>query len=192
MRHTSASKGNGLGAIAVAEKMPERELTRRQYLLAAGASGVMGLSGCSGGGDGGTGEDGNEDTTDDDEMETNRGENGDTTEAERSGDGSDGFTPWISEYASPTGPRSPPVWTSGSVRLPNGSLSWPSQSLSPVAEPSTGSNSPRWMPFRTGSCSASLGGGAVTSSASSRSSSSTRILRAVSASTTTISPGETR
>jgi outer membrane protein assembly factor BamB len=75
--------------------MRERNPTRRQWLLAAGASGVAVLSGCISGGDGGSG-DGNG---------SRQGENGDSGD---DGSGDSGFTPWVSPYGDPQKTRSTP------------------------------------------------------------------------------------
>jgi len=75
--------------------MRVRDWTRRQCLLAAGASGVAMLSGCISGGDDGSG-DGNS---------SRQGENGDS---EGDGSSDSGFTPWISPYRDPQKTRSTP------------------------------------------------------------------------------------
>jgi len=88
--------------------MSERNPTRRQYLLAAGASSVALLSGCSSGGDDGSGQDETQDATDaGDGSEQDETQN--TTDvSEGNGDSGGGFTPWVSQYGNPQKTRATP------------------------------------------------------------------------------------
>jgi len=101
--------------------MGERNPTRRQYLLAAGASGVAMLSGCSSGGDDGSGDgngSGQDENGDSGGDGGTNGENGDGSGQGQNGDGTDdgdsgggsssGFTPWISQYGGPQKTRATP------------------------------------------------------------------------------------
>jgi hypothetical protein len=84
--------------------MGERNPTRRQYLLAAGASGVAILSGCSGGGDDGSGDGNGDSGGDGDGSGDGNGDSGDGGD----GSGDSGFTPWISRYGDPQKTRATP------------------------------------------------------------------------------------
>jgi len=81
--------------------MSERNPTRRQYLLAAGASSVALLSGCSSGGDDGSGQDETQDATDAGDGSGQNGTQNTTADGGDSGDSSGGFTPWVSRYGDP-------------------------------------------------------------------------------------------
>jgi outer membrane protein assembly factor BamB len=88
--------------------MSEGNPTRRQYLLAAGASSVALLSGCSSGGDDGSGQDETQDATDAGDG-SGQDETQNTTDVgEGSGDSSGGFTPWVSQYGNPQKTRATP------------------------------------------------------------------------------------
>jgi len=85
-----AGIGNDSGWSAGRGTMGERNLTRRRYLLAAGASGVAGLAGCgsgggseSGDGDAGSGQDGDDGSGSGDD---NGGDGGGSGEEDGSGD----------------------------------------------------------------------------------------------------------